>query len=670
MSALRLATVLFCLATAATAQVTIPQPFLASLSPVAVKAGSVVEITITGADLDGASALHFSLPGITCTPKLDDEKQPVANRFVVTIPESAGNASCDVRVVARYGISNPRRLVISTLPVLPVPADAVSADKAFKTPLDVILTGAAQKRASSFVRFDAKKGQRVIVGCRALDIDSRMDPVLVARNAKGVKLARLQPDGLLDLTVPEAGVITLELGDLMYRGDVEHPYVMHLSSGPVIQYAFDGGAQWVLYGRNLPGGTDAGRRYDASLQRVQVPADEAKRLLAANQMPVIRFGVENDAPAPAHMPVALKAPAVHHGWFPRHGQARVFNFSAKKGDVFWIEINCASLGIKADPFFVVQKDEAFLAEAADRPALAARSEFDAGWADPSYRFEAKEDGHYRIRVRNHFSNAPPEPFQLTLKPAGGEFDLVALPSAAPKAKTVTTVEVNAAALWRGGVSTMKVFALRRSGSGGAIPLTASHLPPGVQFLGGVIPDGQSIGYAAFHADDKAEPWGGRLKLAASDKPARGATTLFKVGNTARESVLTRRTDEVVLGVVPSEAPALLEPASATVEVAAGGKVDVPLKLTRRGGFNDAVKLTSLGVEGLTADIAANATQGTLTVDTAKLKLGVGERMVLLESLIKFKHRRNEDPKAAPKDLSFLLHSKPITLRVKAPEKKP
>lgn len=670
MSALRLLPVLLCLATAAVAQVTIPQPFLASLSPVAGKAGTTLEIAVTGTDLDGATGLHFSLPGITCVPKVDDKKQPVTNRFIVMLPEGVGNASCDVRVLARYGISNPRRFVITTLPVSAVPATAIAKEKAFETPLDVLLTGTALKQAASFIRFDAKKGQRIVAACQTLGIDSRMDASLVVRNVKGVKLARVQPDGLLDFKASDDGPFTIELSDLMFRGDTEHPYVLALTTGPVVQYAFAGEAEWTLYGRNLPGGGDAGSRYGATLQRLTLPAGDAKRLVAANPVQVIRFGAESDPPAPAHMPLALKVPAVHHGWFPRHGQARVFNFMAKKGDVFWIEVNCASLGVKADPFFVVQKDDAFLAEAADRTAIATKAEFDAGWADPSYRFEAKEDGNYRIRLRNLFSNAPSEPFQLTLRPAGKDFDLVAIPAAAPKAPNSTTVEVNAATIWRGGVSTMKVFALRRSGFNDAISLTAPELPSGVQFLGGVIREGQSIGYASFIADEKAMPWGGRLKLGSGSTLAKGATPLFKVGNTARESVLTRLTDEVVLGVVPSDAPALLEAAVAVVEIAAGSKAEVPLKLVRRGDFADAVKLTSLGVAGLTADIPAKADSGRLAVDTAKLKLAPGDHPMILEAAVKFKHRRNDDPKAAPKDMTFLLQSKPITLRVKPVEKKP
>ena len=651
------------------AQVTAPQPFLASVSPPAAQVGAKVEVSITGTDLDGASRLHFSVPGVTCEPKLDDKKQPVANKFVISIPAGTAATTCDIRVVARYGISNPRGFAITALPVVAVPGSAISIDKAFKAMLNTVLAGTAVKQATSFIQFDAKQGQRVIAVCRPLAIDSRMDAYVSLRNTDGVKLGRLDPDGLLDFTATSDGTFTLELHDLMFRGDAEFPFVLTLTTGPVIERAFDGGAQWILYGRNLPKGTTVASGHGAEMQRLQVTADEAKRLLAANPIEAVRLGAENDAPVAAPQPVALKPPARHTGWFAPRGQARIFTFEAKKGDVFWIEVNCAGKGLSADPFFVVEKGDAFIAEAGDRTAIATKSEFDAGFADPSYRFEAKEDGTYRVKLRNLFANGPQEPFELTVQPAGADFDLVAIPSAPPKAKAATTVEVNAAPLWRGGVAVLKVFALRRNGFNGAIELNTDGLPADVKFLGGTIREGQSTGYAAFFAEETAKEWAGAVKLhGKTGCAARGATPLFKVASTAKESVLTRLTEEVVLGVVASDAPVTIEAVTQVVETDGTAKLSIPLKVTRRGDCTEAIKLASLGIDGLTADIAAKAADGKLEVDVAKLKLPAGDHPLVLQAVVKFKHQRGDDPKTA-KELTFLVHSKPVIIRVKPVEKK-
>lgn len=652
------------------AQVTLPQPFLVSVAPAAAQAGTTVELSVTGTDLDGASRLHFSIPGITCAPKLDDKQQPVANKFLVTVPARTAASTCDVRVVARYGISNPRGFAITALPVVPLPGTASTAETAFTAVLNTVIAGTATKQAASYIRFEAKQGQRVIAVCQPQALDSRMDASISLRNADGAKVGRLQADGLLDFTAPADGVFTLEVSDLMFRGDAELPFVLTLTTGPVITRAFDGGAQWTLYGLNLPKGTDAFPRKGAPMQRLQVPAKKARRILRSNPVKALCFGPENDAPSSAPQPVALTLPARFSGWFAPGGQARTFTFDARKGDVFWIEVNCAAKGVPADPFFTVEKGESFIAEANDRPAIATKSDFDAGWSDPSYRFEAKEDGTYRVKVRNLFANSAPEPFELTVQPAGGNFDLVAIPSAPPKPKAATTVEVNGSPIWRGGTTLLKVFALRRNGFNGPIELGAEGLPADVKFLGGMIPEGQSVGYASFFAEETAKEWAGAVKLhGQTGGAAKGATPLFRVANTAKESVLTRLTDEVALGVVAADAPVSIEAAAPVFESNGSGKLSIPLRINRRDDCTEAIKLASLGIDGLTADIAAKATSGQLDVDMAKLKLSAGDHPFVLEAVVKFKHKRSEDPKAAAKDLTFLAHSKPVIIRVKPEAKK-
>jgi hypothetical protein len=652
--------------------ITTPYPILLSVSPAAAQTGTQTELSVTGTDLDGATRLHFSVPGVACEPKRDAKQQPVANKFLVTFPAGMAATTCDVRVVAKYGISNPRGFFITPLPVTVVSASATSAENAFAAKLGTVITGASVKQASTYLRFEAKRGQRVLVVCRPFELDSRMDASVSLRNAAGTKLERLRPDGLLDFTSPEDGAYTLEVHDLMFRGDAEYPFVLSLTTGPLFTHVFGGGAQWALYGYNI---REVSPAPPDGMMSLRASEDEARRLLAANPVEAVRFGAESDARAAAPVPVALKPPCVHVGWFAPRGKAREFTFEAKKGQAYFIEVNSAGKGLATDPFLTVEKGEAFIGEANDRTAIAVKSEFDHGVLDPSYRFTAKEDGVHRVKLRNLFAQAPQEPFELTLRTAGvstgekGDYELVALPSGQPKPKTIAAAEIPGQPMWRGGVAVFKVFALRRNGFDGAIELTAERLPADVKFLGGLIREGQSSGYAAFCAENAAKDWAGPVKLHGNNgEAARGATLLYRVGNATRESILTRLTDEVVLSVTPAEAPVSIEPESAVVEAAADAKLNIPLKVTRRGDFADAVSLISLGVEGMTAAIPAKATEGRLVVDVAKLKLPPGDHPVLLQGVVKFKHQRGDDPKTV-KELTHLVHSKPVIIRVKPTEKK-
>ncbi len=660
------------------AQVTTPQPFLTTLSPSAVQAGVATEFTINGTDLDGESRLHFSIPGVQCQPKLDDKQKPVPHKFMVTVPAGSICGPCDVRVVAKYGISNPRGVEITSLPVVALPATAKSADKAFKAALNTVITGVAAKQGSSFLSFDAKKGQRILAVCRPERLDSRLEAVLTLHRPDGRELDRLKADGVLDFTATKDGVFTLKLSDLMFRGETEFPFALTLTTGPLIDYAFDGGANVTLYGRNLPTSSATVKRFGKVLQRAQMSAEEAKSLLAKNPIRAVRFQAETEAAgADMSKPEALKAPTTFAGWFPERGKPRYFTFDAKKGDLFWIEVNCASRGLVADPFLIVEKAgkeaNTFLAESNDRAVLATKEEFDGGWADPSYRFEAKEDGNYRIKLRNLFSGEPTEPFELTVQSVGNDFDLVAMPAALPKAKAVTTVDVNAAPLWRGGVAAMKVIALRRSGFHGPIELSAEGLPEGVTFAGGLIREGQNVGYVTFIAAETAKEWAGAVKLhGKTGSTAKSATVVFKVGNTAKESIVTRITDEVVLGISANDAPVLVEAENKVFEAVANSKLSIPLQVKRRADCTEAMKLTVLGLSDAAAetDIAAKATSGKLDLDLAKLKLAPGDYQVVLQGTVKFKHKRSDDPKAAAKDLVFLVHSKAVSIRVLPVEKKP
>jgi hypothetical protein len=250
------------------------------------------------------------------------------------------------------------------------------------------------------------------------------------------------------------------------------------------------------------------------------------------------------------------------------------------------------------------------------------------------------------------------------------FELVAIPSEIAPAAKKTAAVISSAPLWRGGLSTFKVVALRERGFTGLITLSAEGLPPGVADLGGMIAEGRDVGYISFSAEEKAEPWGGAVRIVGKSgdvsKVARGATVVRATPDITKGAIDTRLTKEVALGVVASDAPLLIEPSAPVYEVATTGKIDVPLKLTRRAEFADAVKMTVIGLGAatppLTVDVAAKGLAGSLKGDVAKLKLTPGDYPVVLQTTAKFK-LKVDDPKAKPKDAVATVHSKPFIVRV-------
>ena len=132
-----------------------------------------------------------------------------------------------------------------------------------------------------------------------------------------------------------------------------------------------------------------------------------------------------------------------------------------------------------------------------------------------------------------------------------------------------------------------------------------------------------------------------------------------------------------MGVSTQSAPAfVLTEKTDPFEVAAGGKIDIPLKVTRHADFNDALKLKVLGlidpIKAPEATVPAKTNTGKLTLDLKVLNLAPGDYGFILEGPAKMKIRRGPEElaaKIAPKDATFIVYSNPIRIRVKETAKK-
>src|SRR5262245_20432383 len=71
------------------------------LFPLGGAAGSTVEVEIVGADMEEVKALLFDHPGLKAVFMQE-------RRFKVTIADDVPAGSYDVRLVGRFGVSNPR----------------------------------------------------------------------------------------------------------------------------------------------------------------------------------------------------------------------------------------------------------------------------------------------------------------------------------------------------------------------------------------------------------------------------------------------------------------------------------------------------------------------------------------------------------------------------------
>src|SRR6266849_671352 len=293
----------------------LPNPKLLTLTPCGAKAGTTVEVTFSGTDLEEPQTLLFSHPGIKAepiipppppAPKPDpkkpaskpDPKQPTPKpapiaKFKVTISADVPVGIYDVRLIGQWGISNPRAFIVGDLNEVAEKEPNNDVEQAQRVEVNSTINGAiAAPTDVDFFVFTGKKDQRILVSCLASSIDSRLQPALELYDSAGQRLAFNRHyqdyDALLDCTLPGDGDYYIRLYEFTYtQGSAEYFYRLSISTAPWIDAVYPPMAepgkatQVTIYGRNLPGGKPDpsavvnGRVLEKAVATVTAPSDPA-----------------------------------------------------------------------------------------------------------------------------------------------------------------------------------------------------------------------------------------------------------------------------------------------------------------------------------------------------------------------------------------------------------
>src|ERR1051325_840928 len=150
----------------------LPHIRLDRIFPLGGQAGTTVEIEITGRDLDDVKALRFDHPGF----KTELIK---ASQFRVTIAGDVPPGTYEARAVGKWGISAVQLFEVGrglTEVAEKEPND--SPDKAQPVPMNVAINGRSDGNGDDFFRFPAKKGERVVIDCRAFRLNTTLRAIL------------------------------------------------------------------------------------------------------------------------------------------------------------------------------------------------------------------------------------------------------------------------------------------------------------------------------------------------------------------------------------------------------------------------------------------------------------------------------------------------------------
>lgn len=560
------------LAATFTTSAQLPQPKLFTVFPPGAKAGAAVDVTVTGTELDELQ-LRFNHPGITATAL------PAANQFAVTVGANVPPGAYEARVMARFGLSNPRTFIVGTLAEAVEKGGNTSPGAAQEVALETTVNGRTDSQAADYYKFDVKKGQRVLIDCAAQELDSRAADALMLITPDGHELERARAGELIDHTASADGPLIVKVHDFTYRGGDQYFYRLTITTGPHIDYVFPPAAEQgkaakvTVYGRNLPGGSPSkftlnGKVLDQLGVDLNAPGDPAARqrlattlslggasagldgfehrvkgvngflsnpaLLTFANAPIIAEVEPNNSADKAQK---ISLPATVAGQFAAPNDRDWFAFDAKKGDAFWVEVTSHRLGLPTAPFVVIQKaaksdkgEETFadVQEFTDSAVNLGGPEFNTAHRDPSGRFEAKEDASYRIGIRDIFGRtvaSPRHTYLLTLRRESPDFRLVAVPDSAPAKKQPADVYTSAPSLWRGEALPIKLLVMRRDGFKEDINVTVSGLPAGLVAPSVKIPAASNVFSLFLAAKDDAPAGLGEVKITGTAKS--GDTSLVR-----------------------------------------------------------------------------------------------------------------------------------------------
>ncbi|MHA3771200.1 PPC domain-containing protein [Verrucomicrobiota bacterium sgz303538] len=614
----------------------LPTPRVDSSFPLGARAGSEVEVTLAGSDLADLSTLVFDTPGLTAA-KVDGQK------FRVNVAADCVLGLHEMRAVGRYGISTPRPFVVGDSPEFLDSGKNHTRETAMSIPAVAVVEGQADSEQRDVYKLTLSKGQAIHIACVACALDSPMDPIVTVADANGTTLARgddeRDRDAQFAFQAPADGDYFLVVHDKLFAGSAAHLYQLSLASTPSIIP--------LRQPTSAPDFNTAG----------------GKEILETEP---------NDNPATAQL---IDLPADVHGTFDNDW----FSFKAEAGKALWVEVVADRDGHACDPVLVISKltrdaqgteQLKKVLELDDQAELPAPPRWQLGSRDPAGRFVPDESTTYRVRVVDRFARHGE--YRLIVREASPDFALVALSeSPANEDKKIFLWQPN---MRRGGSAYFQVAALRR-GYDGEITFRAEGLPSGVT-MGGSIPAGAQTGWLVFHAAADAKPWAGYVRAKGGGggvyRDAHGLTYRWNVDNRDNQR-LDAHLCSLALSVVDEPAPLAVAPAEEkTWEAMIGGKLEIPLKLSRSGQPKGEWQLAPVGLPGLAKfdplridGASANEAKLGLTFenkDGNNFVPGTYTFFLRARGTVAYK----PDEKAAPKDFKDVEISTPITVKLTAP----
>lgn len=584
----------------------LPTTTLRSLSQAFFAPGQQYEVTVRdGASTEELDTLMFSHPGFA-VERLQDPPQPFAEQatprygsFRVTVAEDVPEGRYQARVGGRFGISNPRSILVrKDLVVLPEVGHAPQS----ATPLQLghLHAYSATPRARDYYAAEVRAGQRYSVRLLGDVVDSQILGALAVLDSQGKTLVSTigsdRQDAQLEFVAEQDGGVTIVVHDALFRG------------GPAFTYGLE----------MVTGGFGNRPAFSSQLvESISVPTAETSV-------------VQEDA-----VPIALEIPAAIEAQFDQPRDQDVYLLQLAKGQAIRCEVVSDRIGQATDVRMVIDR---MTGDADGRPTWQQLALSDDSpnvndgvvhlvSRDPVLEFTAPEEGAYRIVLSDldtGQSLGASQSYALYVSEPRREVQLLAY--LLYPHKDVNAWRPMGSCLARGDSAVIRVFAIR-SGNNAPIKVGFAELPDGLTCPPAWIAANQNHTDLVVSATDQVgshlihSKISGEYSIGEEQRTclARFASLIWEK-DAFRTQPLVRLVDDLVLqtcdkDVVPiSVQVGVTEP----IETEKGQQVKVPVRLQRREGGNTPVVLRAKnlppGVKAGELTIAADASEAEWTVE--------------------------------------------------------
>ena len=681
------------------------------MSPLGAGAGTAVEVDVAGRDIEDVNSLLFDRPGLAA-----ELVKP--GRFKIAVAADVPEGTYDVRLVGRFGVSNPRLFAV-TRDLIDVPEIEPNntVAQAQTIAVNVAVHGTSDGNGQDVFRFPARQGERLTIDCHAQKLDSALDATLILSAADGRILATSGDyhgrDPFIDFAVPADGDYLLVVHDLSYRGGF--PYRLIVTNRPhaenVFPRALEPGKpiELVALGRNFRTGqfapAKAGElpleeyRFSFTLPAdlanagryvfLEHPTDHSVLPTAATctldgfqvRVPLGSGALNPIAVVAATSPVSLEAepnndktnpqpitiPAIVSGRFDEPRDADWYAFEVRENGQYYFEVFSERISGGADPYLVVIDDKDNSVVELDDYGHRINA-FDGHLRDPYGFTNLEVKRKYRVLVQDRYSRGGSRyQYVLSIRKPVPDFHVAAIHSENPGPSGTN--------LRRGGAAFLDVVVHQHDGFNMPITITAEGLPPGVHAAPSLV-NNNTRGIFVMWADAGAAEGNFPVRLFAS-----GNTTGTPEGKTIRREVRptarvwpeanissSRPMREVFIGVRET-APYSLKIVPEKITVEAGKKAELKLVATRTWPeFKEKITVIPLAFPGNfnfgSFDIPAGQTEAALTIDVQNnTRPGDYTLSVLGQAQVPY----NKDPAAAQKPNTLVsTPSQPVTISVTAP----